>query len=333
MVFFRLVLGFLVFVCPPLLAEDKAETCPQKVRRGGRRPARALSVEEQEEAAADTKAIQGALALYNRDLSTFHERFSREEERELFRKYLEEGDDTARTRLIHSQLPWVINIAKKNRNRGLELEDLIQEGNLGLVIAVAKFDLSKNTRFSTYATWWIRQSINNALREGGHIRVPAYIQEIATKWKRARAILADRLGRVPSNEEVATEMGLDLKVKKIRYMILSMNLYVSQGSVEDAEGNDGDIMALQAAPGEVDPMQIVSALEEIPLMLARLKDLVEPREREVLLLRFGVPLDDGIEREPMTLKEIGERYGLTRERVRQIESSALDKLGRALGNR
>jgi RNA polymerase primary sigma factor len=242
---------------------------------------------------------------------------SAREERELAHR-VEDGDGAARDHMIRSNLRLVVNIARSFAGRGLALPDLIAEGNLGLLRAVEGFDPSMETRFSTYASYWIKQSIKRALDNTSKtIRLPAYMVDLLSKWRRATAQLQEELGREPAVEEVARR--LELPKKKVNVIKKALRVcneapqadVLGSGRSLDELIPDGRDEAPEAELAEADEMR------QIRDMLDRL----EPREASVLRMRFGI---DG--EEPLTLVEIGNRLGLTRERVRQIESAALGKL-------
>jgi len=224
----------------------------------------------------------------------------------------------ARERMIRANLRLVVSVAKIYSDRGLSLPDLIAEGNVGLMKAAEKFDPAAGCRFSTYGTWWIKQSIRRALTNTvKSVRVPSYMTEIVSKWRSVSQELGYRLGRVPNVEEVAEELGVPKKnwpLLKRTIQISGMGAHVSldvlsthQDTVEDPDCST--------------PEEETMTLD----LLARMSQLLESmddREAAILRLRYG--LDDGLE--PMTLRSIGEIVGLTRERVRQIEREALRKL-------
>jgi RNA polymerase primary sigma factor len=224
--------------------------------------------------------------------------------------------------MVRANLRLVVNIARGYAGKGLPLQDLIEEGNLGLLHAVEGFDPDMNTRFSTYASYWIKQSIKRALINCGKtIRIPAYMVELLSKWRKANARLQDELGRTPTAEEVARD--LQLPAKKLRIVKKAIQLYNTspQAGADEHSWSLGDLVADERHKGPEDELLDTDNLKHVRAML----QVMEPREASILRLRFG--LDDG---EPKTLKEIGEALGLTRERVRQIESEALMKLQRGL---
>ena len=243
------------------------------------------------------------------------------EEKQLARQ-IGMGDLSARDRMVRANLRLVVNIARAYVNRGLLLQDLIEEGNLGLLRAVEGFDPEMNTRFSTYASYWIKQSIKRALiNTGKTIRIPAYMVELLTKWRRATAKLDKELGRTPTHEEVAKELGLPKK--KLTIVKTAIQLYTSNPQTDDEEGGwqMSDMVADERTKAPDDDLLDADNLKHV----YRILETMEPREATILRMRFG--LDDT---EPRTLKEIGELLGLTRERVRQIESDALKRIAREI---
>lgn len=246
---------------------------------------------------------------------------SADDEKELARR-IAFGESAARDRMVRANLRLVVNIARAYTNKGLPLQDLIEEGNLGLLRAVEGFDPDMNTRFSTYASYWIKQSIKRALiNTGKTIRIPAYMVELLTKWRRATAQLDERLGRPPTQEEVAKELGLPKK--KLSIVKEAIQLYTSTPQTDDDEGGwqMSDMVADQRTKAPDDDLLDADNLKHV----YRILETMDPREAMILRMRFG--LDDS---EPKTLKEIGETLGLTRERVRQIESDVLKRIAREL---
>lgn len=232
------------------------------------------------------------------------------------------GDAAARDRMVRANLRLVVNIARGYTGKGLPLQDLIEEGNLGLLRAVEGFDPNMNTRFSTYASYWIKQSIKRALVNSSKtIRIPAYMVELLSKWRRAQAKLTDELNRTPTPEDIAKELGIPRK--KLRIVKKAITLYNATPHADPEEGGLtlGDIVADERVRGPADELINTDNLTQV----ARLLDEMDPREATILKMRFGIDST-----EPQTLKEIGEALGLTRERVRQIESEALRRLHRSL---
>ena len=224
--------------------------------------------------------------------------------------------------MVRANLRLVVNIARGYTGKGLGLQDLIEEGNLGLLRAVEGFDPSMNTRFSTYASYWIKQSIKRALvNTAKTIRIPAYMVELLAKWRRATAKLQDELGRAPTHEEVARS--LDLPKKKLGIIKKAIRVYNSAPQAEQAETGWSLDEMLMDSHSKTPDTEMVEA-DDLHHVLDLL-DKMDKREATVLRMRFG--LDD---EEPKTLKEIGECLGLTRERVRQIESEALSKLSESM---
>ena len=243
------------------------------------------------------------------------------EERELAKR-IEKGDDEARNILARSNLRLVVSIAKKyvGRSPDLTLLDLIQEGNLGLFRAVDKFDWNKGFKFSTYATWWIRQAITRALADQSRtIRIPVHMVETIAKYKQVSRRLAQALGRDPQPEEIAIEMGVEpekiYQIEKINQDTLSLENPV--GSDDDERSTLGDFIADDKIPSPVQESSERILAEQVRGILNDLS----PKERKILEMRHG--LTDGIYH---TLEEVGKEFGVTRERIRQIEAKALEKI-------
>lgn len=264
--------------------------------------------------------VQTPLETYLREINETA-LLTADEEKSLSRA-ITAGDAAARDRMVRANLRLVVNIARGYSGKGLPLQDLIEEGNLGLLRAVEGFDPDMNTRFSTYASYWIKQSIKRALvNTAKTIRVPAYMVELLSKWRRAAAKLAEELKRTPTPEDIARE--LEIPKKKLRIVKKAIALYnaAPQSEQDEAGMTLGEIIPDDRAVGPADELINSDNLKQV----FRLLDEMDTRESTILRMRFG--LDDS---EPQTLKEIGESLGLTRERVRQIEGEALRKLHRSL---
>ena len=236
--------------------------------------------------------------------------------RELLRR-MKAGEDAERT-FVQSNLRLVVSIAKKYQSSGLPLLDLVQEGNLGLMHAVEKFDWRKGFKFSTYATWWIRQSITRGIANTGRtIRLPVHAADALARVQKARTKLESTLGRTPTTLELAQDLGLaeERVVETLLYSAEPLSL--AEPLREDGEAELGDMVEDRNAES---PFEMAAA-SMISFEVRRLLDPLSEREREILRLRFG--LDRG---EPRTLEEVGEHFQLTRERIRQIEARAMSKL-------
>lgn len=243
-----------------------------------------------------------------------------DEEKELGKRVIEDCDPLARERLVRSNLRLVVNIAKKFTGRGIGLADLIEEGNLGLIKAVDYFDPKHGTRFSTYAAWWIKQSIKRALLESVQpIHIPTYMVALINQWRYIAAEMENRLGREPSIDEMAEAMGIPKKKATIIHEVIETlsTIRDSAGTEDTEDALISDTLEDQSSPLPEDAM---TASDDKKKLLGLLIEL-EPREAEILRLHYG--LNDT---RPMPLKEIGEKMDLTRERIRQILRQALTKL-------
>jgi RNA polymerase primary sigma factor len=261
-------------------------------------------------------AVQSPLETYLREINETA-LLTADQERELAVR-IGEGDIRARDQMVRANLRLVVNIARGYSGKGLGLQDLIEEGNLGLLRAVEGFDPAMGTRFSTYASYWIKQSIKRALiNTGKTIRIPAYMVELLSKWRRATARLTEELDRSPSPEEVARVLGLPKK--KLPIIKKAIKIYNATPHTDQTEAGWtlGDMVMDEDQKTPDDALVESDSLHHVMTML----QTMDEREAIVLRMRFGL---DG--HEPKTLKEIGEQLGLTRERVRQIETEALRKM-------
>ena len=238
-------------------------------------------------------------------------------DREQLRSAVRAADD-ARRRFIQSNLRLVVSIAKRYQTPGMSLLDLIQEGNLGLMRAVEKFDHRKGFKFSTYATWWIRQAIGRGIADKGRtIRLPSHLMDTLATLSRSSAAMLKTLGREPSAQELADDTGIALAKVEAALRAAPDLVSLSAGIGDDGDNELGDLLSDPAAATPFDAAAAVIESEDLHALLGHL----DQREREILWLRFGLADD-----KPLTLDEVGQRFNLTRERIRQIEAKALTKL-------
>ena len=267
-----------------------------------------------------SSAVQSPLETYLREINETSLLNANEEQ--MLAIAIGNGDLEARDKMVRANLRLVVNIARGYTGKGLGLQDLIEEGNLGLLRAVEGFDPGMGTRFSTYASYWIKQSIKRALINSAKaIRIPDYMVELLSKWRRASNRLSDELGRNPTSEEVARVLGLPRKkLPIIKKAILIYNL-TPQTDQADIGWSLGEMIMDERSRS---PDEELLESDNLSFVMDQL-DQMDPRESAVLRMRFGLG-----QYEPQTLKEIGEALGLTRERVRQIETEALNRLADSL---
>ncbi len=242
-----------------------------------------------------------------------------DQEKQLSRRIREHGDPIARQQMINANLRLVVNIAKQYSNRGMSLNDLVAEGNLGLMRSVEEFDPDAGVRFSTYAAWWIRQAIKRAMINAGQpVHIPAYMVEQISKWRGAQRELEGKFGRPPNTEELADHLDIPMKKAGIIQQAIHAVTGPTQISAEETSAMD-EMLPDDHTPPPDDHAMETANVETVRRLLSHLDD----REQKILTLRFGL---DGHDGPPRTLKEVGKTVGLTRERVRQLEKHALAKL-------
>jgi RNA polymerase primary sigma factor len=271
---------------------------------------------EEEIQTAEVESTQDAARIYLRDI--YNNKLLTAEEEKVIAARIDLGDQAARAVMIVSNLRLVVKMTKRYMNRGLPFLDLVEEGNLGLIKAVDRFKLSKECRFSTYATWWIRQSIERALvNQSRTVRLPVHISDRLGKMARATRELKGKLGREPTVQEVADFLGLESSCVRGLLALLKKTL-----SLDQPMGDTGDF-TLSDTLEETSNVPADLLFENLSLyeLASKWFEILSPTEKNILTLRFG--LDD---RHPQTLDTIGRSFGVTRERIRQIESKALGKL-------
>ncbi|QDS97988.1 sigma-70 family RNA polymerase sigma factor [Adhaeretor mobilis] len=271
---------------------------------------------------ARRSAVQSPLETYLREIN--ETALLNADEEKMLATAIGNGDLAARDRMVRANLRLVVNIARGYSGKGLSLQDLIEEGNLGLLRAVEGFDPTMGTRFSTYASYWIKQSIKRALiNTGKTIRIPAYMVELLSKWRRANARLTEELDRTPTPEEIARVLGLPKKKLPIIKKAIKIYNATPQTDQSEAGWSLGDMVMDEGQQSPDEALVESDSLRHVLEMLGTM----DQREATVLRMRFGL---NGYE--PKTLKEIGEKLGLTRERVRQIETEALNKMADSMEN-
>lgn len=264
----------------------------------------------------DNSVVLDGIKTYLKSIGN-HPRLSFEEEKELSVKALA-GDKTAINKLVESNLLLVVSIAKRYNGCGLPLLDLIQEGNLGLITAAKKYDGTKGFRFSTYATYWIRQAISRALGEHGRtIRIPANMIDLLNKVKKTAGELSQTLNRSPKDEEIAAALGVE--VDKVQAVLDIAQVSSSLDTPIDDEGETsvGDLIPDTNSSTIEENLELEANHQIIESVLSTLSN----READIIRMRFGIDQD-----KPMTLEEVGQHYGLSRERIRQVEMKAMRKL-------
>ena len=264
-------------------------------------------------------SLQSDLHLYLKQINEVP-LLSADEEKDLGWRIINDNDSSAKDRMIRANLRLVISISKNYVNRGLSLADLIEEGNIGLIRAVEGFDPAQGARFSTYASWWIKQAIKRTLINAVQpIHIPAYMVDLIARGKEASRRLEEKLGRQPTTQELADD--LKIPVRKLNVVRRAVRAYNAPSQAPSSEGGEGiELHEFFEDHRHGKPEESVTKREEFRLVLQLLEEIDE-RDARVIRLRYGL---EG--KEPLTLKQIGHEVGLTRERVRQIEVEALRRL-------
>jgi RNA polymerase primary sigma factor len=271
---------------------------------------------EEKYTSKDESVMLDGIKAYLKSIGN-HPRLTLEEEQELSRR-AKTGDKTAVNKLVESNLLLVVSIAKKYYGCGLPLLDLIQEGNIGLITAANKYDGEKGFRFSTYATYWIRQAISRALGEQSRtIRIPANMIDLLNKIKKATVELTQSLNRQPTDEELAEKLGVEIDKVQAALDIAQVSSSLDTPIDDEGETSMGDLIADTKASNVGDDLIKEANSQIVESVLSTLSN----REAEIIRMRFGIGRD-----RPMTLEEVGTHYGLSRERIRQVETKALRKL-------
>jgi RNA polymerase primary sigma factor len=271
---------------------------------------------EEKYTSKDESVMLDGIKAYLKSIGN-HPRLTLEEEQELSRR-AKIGDKTAVNKLVESNLLLVVSIAKKYYGCGLPLLDLIQEGNIGLITAANKYDGEKGFRFSTYATYWIRQAISRALGEQSRtIRIPANMIDLLNKIKKATVELTQSLNRQPTDEELAEKLGVEVDKVQAALDIAQVSSSLDTPIDDEGETSMGDLIADTKASNVGDDLIKEANSQIVESVLSTLSN----REAEIIRMRFGIGRD-----RPMTLEEVGTHYGLSRERIRQVETKALRKL-------
>lgn len=277
---------------------------------------------------ASRGSVQTPIQLYLKQIND-SPLLTAEEEKMLARRIIHQQDMAARERMVRSNLRLVVNIAKHYTGRGMSLMDLVEEGNIGLLKAVEGFDPENGARFSTYASWWIKQAIKRALINGVQpIHIPAYMVELMTRFRRVTRRLEDELGRPPTDKQLEKELEVSKKklgiIKQAIKAYHSPTQFVAGGGANAGEGNE--LQIADVVKDENNPLPDIEVMNFDDLeRMHELLESIDERAATILRLRFGLGGE-----EPMTLKEIGKHVGLTRERVRQIEHESVAKLRAAM---